>query len=98
MFERPLLCFCLVIGLWTFQACNKKKIKMRKSLEDVKEVFNRDKQEIIMKYRATGAGIGKDGEEYVIVVYLPEPVKEEKAEKWKAVPLKLKYVGPITIQ
>ncbi|KQS27060.1 hypothetical protein [Dyadobacter sp. Leaf189] len=93
MFRIILIGFGLMMGIWILQACNQTKVKMSNSLEHVKEVFHQDKQEIIGKYNATGAGIGKEGEEYVIVVYLRGPGREEKTEQWKTVKLKLKYTG-----
>lgn len=47
-----------------------------KSLQHVREVFARRKEEILRRYDAVGAGIGKeapDSDAYAITVYLPSP-------------------------
>lgn len=40
-------------------------------IESVKELKRRREAEIMREYQATGLGIGKAGEAYVLVVYLP---------------------------
>jgi hypothetical protein len=73
---------------------------MDNSLKEVRSIFHHDKNEIIKKYSATGAGIGKKGVEYVIVIYLDKKVNLENKEKkhWKNIPIELKYIGKIKIQ
>ncbi len=67
------------------------------SLEHIRAVFQEDKDKIIAKYNATGAGIGKEGERYVIVVYLKEKLHSKAPLEWKGIPLKLEYTGDIKL-
>jgi len=67
------------------------------SLAHIRAVFKEDKHDIIAQYNASGAGIGKDGEQYVIVVYLKEKPKTKGSLTWKGIPLKLEYTGDIKL-
>ncbi|MDO5972019.1 hypothetical protein Q4Q35_19640 [Flavivirga aquimarina] len=73
---------------------------MNHPLEDIRAVFKQDKALIIEKYNATGAGIGKDGTQYVIVVYLENKLKpnEKVISNWKGIPIKLEFIGTIKPQ
>lgn len=79
-----------------FYSCNPKIVQMKNSLEETKKIFNQDKDEIIQKYSATGAGIGQENGDYIIVVYTNERSKTSQGNlEWKSIPLKIKYVGNI---
>tara|TARA_B110000902_G_scaffold267078_1_gene358028 strand:+ start:13318 stop:13632 length:315 start_codon:yes stop_codon:yes gene_type:complete len=86
----------LIIGL-LINSCNNEKNSMSNSLEDIRAVFKQDKTLIIEKYNATGAGIGKDGKHYVIVVYLKKRVSANETILlfWKGIPIKLEFIGEI---
>jgi hypothetical protein len=71
---------------------------MDNNLENVKLLFHQDKDEIIKTYSATGAGIGKDDERYVIVVYINRYMEPGPQKYWKTIPLKFKYIGEILLQ
>ena len=70
------------------------------NLDDVKIIFHRDKREIISKYRGTGAGIGKEGGEYVITVYLTLeiPMLKLAQESWMGVSLRFRVIGEVKKQ
>lgn len=72
---------------------------MNHSLEEVKTIFQEDKQEILSQYSSKGGGIGKDEGTYIIIVYVDEPSKEAiKHEFWKNIPIRFKYVDEIKLQ
>jgi len=72
---------------------------MSLDLENIRAVFRQDKSEIIKEYGGTGAGIGKGGDEYIIVVYTDDANKKsDKSLFWKNIPVQIKYVGQIRIQ
>ncbi|HLG41375.1 MAG TPA: hypothetical protein VI461_16975 [Chitinophagaceae bacterium] len=88
-----------IILVLTMQYCIKISSKMENNLKDVKEIFQRDKDEIIAKYSATGAGIGKDGEQYIIVVYTNRQMESTKYKLyWKKIQLQIKYIGDLKLQ
>lgn len=73
-------------------------MQMKNNLEEIKNIFHLDKDEIIQKYSATGAGIGKEEGNYIIVVYTNNKSKaSENSLAWKDIPLKIKYVGDIKL-
>jgi hypothetical protein len=63
-------------------------------LESVRSVFRRSKDSLIETYEAQGAGVGKEGDDYVIVVYLSSsrrrPVDPVSVE---GVPVKFEVTG-----
>jgi len=67
-----------------------------KNLEDVRALFARRKNELIAKYHACGAGVGRnDAGDYAIVIYL-ESAREGSEPVWiEGVPLKFEVTGPI---
>jgi hypothetical protein len=73
---------------------------MGNSLEAIRAIFKRDKTLIIDTYNATGAGIGKDEKQYVIVVYLKKELKvgEKTTSNWKGIPVKLEFIREIKLQ
>ena len=66
---------------------------MNLSLEEIRAIFKEDKAALIKKYDAEGAGIGKDGDIYVIVVYPARKKANLKSEKWKGIPVKIEVTG-----
>lgn len=68
------------------------------SLESVRKVFQKDKKEIIQKYKASGAGIGKQEDDYVIVVHNSKIPAKEREDHWKTIPLKFEDIGEIRLQ
>ena len=67
---------------------------MKNNLEEVRNIFQQDKDEIIKKYSASGAGIGKEGKNYIIVVYTNNQLEKSDSElHWKNIPLQIKYIG-----
>lgn len=64
----------------------------------VRAVLERNKLELIARYDAAGVGIGREGDDTVIVIYLkteqPPPLGEIAVE---GVPLKFVVTGPFTI-
>lgn len=69
---------------------------MKTSLEEIKNVFYLDKDEIIKKYSATGAGIGKENDNYIIVVYTNDRSQTSGNNlEWKDIPLRMKYIGDV---
>lgn len=84
---------CLLL----FIQCKTCEVKNNYPLEYVRAIFKADKHDIIEKYNASGAGIGKDGVYYVIVVYLKEKPDIEKTLDWKGIPLKLEFTGDIRL-
>src|SRR5258706_14593295 len=82
--------------LLIFFSCNRKIVQMKNNLEETKKVFHQDKGEIIRKYSASGAGIGQENGNYIIVVYTNDRSKTYEGNlEWKSIPLKIKYVGNI---
>ena len=72
---------------------------MSLDLEQVRAIFSQDKKEIIEKFGGTGAGIGKSGDRYVIVVYSDNTDKKNEGSLiWKNIPVQIKYVGEIKLQ
>lgn len=72
---------------------------MSLNLEQIRAVFNEDKNEIIGKFGGTGAGIGKSDDQYIIVVYTDDTgKKDESTLAWKNIPVQIKYVGKIKAQ
>lgn len=67
------------------------------SLEKVKEIFQNDKEDIIKTFGGIGAGIGKQHEEYIIVVYLDHRIAETKVNNWKGISVKLEYIGKVSV-
>ena len=66
-----------------------------KNLESVREYFRTHKDEIIRKYHAEGAGVGKSGDDrYLIVVYLKnkQDMPSEPVEL-DGIPLKFEVTG-----
>lgn len=101
-YQITLKTFFARVGLFlilTFSFCNKKTANMEKSLEEIRIIFRQDKGEIIEKYSATGAGIGKEGGDYVIVVY-SDSLSKSPNEKlyWKNIPLKIRFIGHVKTQ
>ncbi len=65
-----------------------------KNFDSVRKVLAARRQEIVKRYNAAGAGIGRQGDEYCITVYLKtardrpkEPVRVE------GIPLKFEVTG-----
>jgi hypothetical protein len=72
---------------------------MEHSLKEVRKIFHQDKNEILRKYSSTGAGIGKEQGNYVIVVYIDLKSKLPKGDLyWKKIPLKFEHVDEIKLQ
>ena len=90
--------FCL-ISVTILLHCKTKNYDMDNRLEEIRNIFHQDKDKIIQKYSATGAGIGKKSEQYIIVVYTKNRLNLDKDNLyWKDIPLKLEYIGEINIQ
>jgi hypothetical protein len=67
-------------------------------LDSVRETLQRRKKEILETYRATGVGIGQEGESYRIVVYLQTPDDlPEKPTSVDGVQLKFVVTGPLQL-
>lgn len=82
-----------------FIQCKSKQSEMTHSLEEVRTIFNQDKQEIIDIYQSNGAGIGKDSGRYVIVVYVSDNSPGDSIQKfWKGIPLKFEDIGEVKAQ
>lgn len=63
-------------------------------LEEVRAVFRRNRSEIIARFRAHGAGVGREGETYAIVVYLDsEDDRPTRQVEIESVPLKFEVTG-----
>lgn len=71
-----------------------------KNLDEVRQVFARTKEELMGRYGAHGAGIGKtaSGDAYTIVLYLErnEQLPSGQAEI-EGVPLRFEVTGPIRL-
>lgn len=69
----------------------------RGQLERVREHFHRRKEEIIRRYNAVGAGIGRQGSEdnrYAIVVYLrSEADRPKEPVEMDGIPLRFEVTG-----
>lgn len=79
--------------------CNTKYVHMKRNLDEVKSVFEQDKNEIIKKYNGSGGGIGKEGNNYVIVIYSDHPSTFSDSNLyWKDIPVRVKFTGPIKLQ
>ena len=59
------------------------------TLDEVREIFSNDKNAIIEKYNANGAGIGKKENHYVIRVYVNEEREDSSPLIWKSIPIEL---------
>ena len=63
-------------------------------LEEVRAVFALHREDLIKRYRAHGAGIGREGKSYVIVVYLDsEDDRPAEPTRIEGVPLKCEVTG-----
>lgn len=72
---------------------------MSLDLENIRAIFSRDKREIVKKYGGTGTGIGKSGDDYIIVIYTDDPKKKtDEPLFWENIPVKIEYTGKFTIQ
>lgn len=88
-----------VISFITLIGCESKNTSMdNNNLENIREVFQKDKADIIKKYKASGAGIGKRGDIYVIVVHNSKTSFKEREEHWKNIPLRFEDIGEIRLQ
>ena len=68
-------------------------------LDDVRAVFARHRDALIESYSAEGAGIGREGEAYVIVVYVTSARRSREApEAVEGVRVKLEPTGPFSAQ
>lgn len=71
-----------------------------KNLDEVRQVFARTKKELMDRYGAHGAGIGKTaaGDAYAIVLYLESEDKLPSGQaEIEGVPLKFEVTGPIRL-
>lgn len=66
------------------------------NLKEVRAVFARVKRDLIAKYRARGAGVGRGpGGGYAIVVYLQsEADRPRQAVQIEGIPLRFEVTGP----
>lgn len=79
--------------------CGTKDTLMKQNMEEIRNVFRQDKAEIILKYNASGAGIGKRDEVYVIVVYVnPKTLSKPQDTHWKCIPLVFENIGEVRAQ
>lgn len=70
-----------------------------KNLESVRALLNRSRKDLMERHHAEGVGIGRQGDEYVIVVYLRTAAQRPKEpESLEGVPLKFEVTGPFTTQ
>lgn len=73
-----------------------------KNIDEVRTFFHKNKDDIIEKYHAIGAGIGKKNpqdEGYVIVVYLQDKqFLPENPVILSGVPLKFEITGKLNLQ
>jgi hypothetical protein len=70
-----------------------------KNLETVRALLNRSRKDLMERHQAEGVGIGRQGDEYVIVVYLRSATQRpKKPESLEGVPLKFEVTGPFTTQ
>jgi hypothetical protein len=71
-------------------------------LQSVREYFHGHKEEIIRRYNAEGAGIGKQGsgdDRYAIVVYLKSQADRPKAPvEIEGIPLRFEVTGGFHLQ
>ena len=89
----------LLVAIIIWVNCKNTRQNNPMELEQVRHIFKEDKKDIIKQFSAEGAGIGKDNDNYVIVVYLKEKIpNDSKLKYWKQVPLKYEITGPIKIQ
>lgn len=65
------------------------------TLDEVRRIFQRHKDEIIKLYQAEGAGIGKEDDTHVIVVYLSSKShRPDDPVSIEDIPLKFEITGP----
>lgn len=68
------------------------------NLEEVRALFARHRREIIERYEAHGAGVGRQGDGYAIVVYLDSADQQpQEPVTLEGVPLKFEVTGPFTL-
>lgn len=63
-------------------------------LATVRAVLERHRDDLLQRYRANGVGIGKDGSDYTIVVYVS--TRDNAPIKLEGVPVKFEVAGPFT--
>jgi hypothetical protein len=68
-------------------------------LQAVRALLSAHREELMRRYKAHGVGVGREGETYVIVVYLDSAAQRPDGDvKLEGVPLKFEVTGPFTTQ